>query len=290
MLYQILALLIWSSSLIVGKMTYSMMDPALVVQARLIIAMICVLPLFLRRWKKIDKPMRKQLWWLAFFNYTAVFLLQFIGLKYTSAASAVTMIGLEPLLVVFIGHFFFKDRAQWFHWLFGVVAFIGVATMINGGKQADGINNINLWGCLLVLSAGIIFACVLRWTQAVVARVSNQSYTSATIVLGTITTLPFTLLLTENWHVNFNPPGLFGLLYLALGCSWLAFWLWNKGLNSVDANVSGILVALEPLFGILFAVILLGETLSFSTALGITLIMIATLGSSFLPKILKKSV
>ncbi|PRI26093.1 threonine and homoserine efflux system, partial [Haemophilus influenzae] len=95
MLYQILALLIWSSSLIVGKLTYSMMDPVLVVQVRLIIAMIIVMPLFLRRWKKIDKPMRKQLWWLAFFNYTAVFLLQFIGLKYTSASSAVTMIGLE---------------------------------------------------------------------------------------------------------------------------------------------------------------------------------------------------
>lgn len=46
MLYQILALLIWSSSLIVGKLTYSMMDPVLVVQVRLIIAMIIVMPLF----------------------------------------------------------------------------------------------------------------------------------------------------------------------------------------------------------------------------------------------------
>ena len=53
---------------------------------------------------------------------------------------------------------------------------------------------------------------------------------------------------------------------------------------------SGILVALEPLFGILFAVSLLGETLSFSAALGITIIMLATLGSTLLPKILKKSV
>lgn len=290
MLYQILALLIWSSSLIVGKLTYSMMDPVLVVQVRLIIAMIFVLPLFLRRWKKIDKPMRKQLWWLAFFNYTAVFLLQFIGLKYTSASSAVTMIGLEPLLVVFIGHFFFKDKAKWFHWLFGAMAFIGVAVMINGGQRDDGINHINVWGCLLVLSAGIIFAGVLRWTQNVVARVSNEAYTSATIVLGTFTTLPFALILTESWQVEFNLYGIFGLLYLSIGCSWLAFWLWNKGLNSVDANISGILVALEPLFGILFAVSLLGETLSFSAALGITIIMLATLGSTLLPKILKKSV
>ena len=231
--------------------------------------------------------MRKQLWWLAFFNYTAVFLLQFIGLKYTSASSAVTMIGLEPLLVVFVGHFFFKDKAKWFHWLFGAMAFIGVAILINGGKNNEGIDNISLFGCLLVLSAGIIFAAVLRWTQRVVAKVSTQAYTSVSIVLGTITTLPFTLLLTENWQISLNSTGIAGLLYLAIGCSWLAYWLWNKGLNSVDANISGILVALEPLFGILFAISLLGETLSFSAALGITIIMLATLGSTLLPKLLK---
>lgn len=290
MIYQIIALLLWSSSLIAAKFTYSMMDPVLVVQVRLIIAMFLVLPLFFRRWKRIEKPMRKQLWWLAFFNYTAVFLLQFIGLKYTSASSAVTMIGLEPLLVVFVGHFFFKDKAKWFHWLFGTMAFLGVAVMINGGQHNDGINNISLFGCILVLTAGVVFASVLRWTQAVIAKVSTQAYTATTIVLGAITTLPFTLLLTESWEVNLNGYGIAGLIYLAVGCSWLAYWLWNKGLNNVDANLSGILVSLEPLFGILFAVLLLGETLSFSTALGIGIIMLATLGSTLLPKFLKKSV
>ncbi|BFU61109.1 MULTISPECIES: DMT family transporter [Rodentibacter] len=290
MIYQIIALLLWSSSLIAAKFTYSMMDPVLVVQMRLIIAMFLVIPLFLRRWKKIDKPLRKQLWWLAFFNYTAVFLLQFIGLKYTSASSAVTMIGLEPLLVVFVGHFFFKDSAKWFHWLFGALAFIGVAVMINGGQHSEGINEISLLGCLLVLSAGVVFACVLRWTQSVIAKVSAQAYTSVTIVLGTITTFPFTLLLTESWEINLTGYGIAGLFYLAIGCSWLAYWLWNKGLNSVNANLSGILVSLEPLFGILFAVLLLGETLSFSTLFGIMLIMFATLGSTLLPKFLKKSV
>ena len=139
------------------------------------------------------------------------------------------------------------------------MAFIGVAILINGGKNNEGIDNISLFGCLLVLSAGIIFAAVLRWTQRVVAKVSTQAYTSVSIVLGTITTLPFTLLLTENWQISLNSTGIAGLLYLAIGCSWLAYWLWNKGLNSVDANISGILVALEPLFGILFAVSLLGE-------------------------------
>ncbi len=90
-----------------------MMDPVLAVQVRLIIANI-VMPLFTSLEKLINQCV-KQLWWLAFFNYTAVlFLLQFIGPKYTSASSAVTMIGLEPLLAVFVGHFFLKTKQNGF--------------------------------------------------------------------------------------------------------------------------------------------------------------------------------
>ncbi len=59
MIYQIIPLLIRGSSLIIGKLNYSMMDPVLVVQLRSIIAKIIVMPLFLSSWKKIDKPMRK---------------------------------------------------------------------------------------------------------------------------------------------------------------------------------------------------------------------------------------
>ena len=81
MIYQILALFIWSSAFVAAKYTFTMMDTILMIQARLFMAAIIVMPLFFRRWKGVSKPMRKQLWWLGFFNYTATFLLQFIGLK-----------------------------------------------------------------------------------------------------------------------------------------------------------------------------------------------------------------
>ncbi len=42
---------------------------------------------------------------MSFVNYVLTLLLQFVGLKYTSAASASVIVGLEPLLMVFVGHF-----------------------------------------------------------------------------------------------------------------------------------------------------------------------------------------
>lgn len=160
MRYILIALFLWSSSFVAGKYTYSMLDPVLMVQMRLIIASFIVFPMFVRVWKRVPKTVRPQVWWLGFLNYPAIFLLQFIGLSHTSASSASTMLGLEPFLVVLIGHFFFGDKAKTHHWIFGLVAFLGVVLLIYGGEETG---NISLFGCSLVLLAGIVFAACLRW-------------------------------------------------------------------------------------------------------------------------------
>ena len=138
MIYQILSLLIWGSSFIAAKYSYEMLDAALMVEARLLIAALMVLPSCYRHFGKIPRREWKPLLWIAFINYVVVLLLQFIGLKYTSAASAITMVGLEPLLVVFVGHFFFNDKAKIYHWICGAAAFVGIGMMVLGGAEEGG--------------------------------------------------------------------------------------------------------------------------------------------------------
>ena len=286
MRYILIALFLWSSSFVAGKYTYSMLDPVLMVQMRLIIASFIVFPMFVRVWKRVPKTVRPQVWCLGFLNYPAIFLLQFTGLSHTSASSASTMLGLEPFLVVLIGHFFFGDKAKTHHWIFGLVAFLGVVLLIYGGEETG---NISLFGCSLVLLAGIVFAACLRWTQRIIVQLTAQVYTTSSIVLGTITCLPFTLWLTQSWDIHWNWLGLAGLLYIGIGCSWLAYYLWNKGINSVDSNLAGILVSLEPVFAIMLAVLLLGENISPLSWLGILAVVSTTLISSIYPRLLRNA-
>ncbi|WP_392387055.1 EamA family transporter [Basilea psittacipulmonis] len=49
---------------------------------------------------------------LGFLTYPATFLLQFLGLSLTSASSAATVIGLEPLMVAIVGAIFFKEKIR----------------------------------------------------------------------------------------------------------------------------------------------------------------------------------
>ncbi|HEZ4583934.1 TPA: DMT family transporter, partial [Neisseria meningitidis] len=135
MFYQILALIIWSSSFIAAKYVYGGIDPALMVGVRLLIAALPALPACRRHVGKIPREEWKPLLIVSFVNYVLTLLLQFVGLKYTSAASASVIVGLEPLLMVFVGHFFFNDKARAYHWICGAAAFAGVALLMAGGAE-----------------------------------------------------------------------------------------------------------------------------------------------------------
>ncbi|WP_155518014.1 EamA family transporter, partial [Acinetobacter pittii] len=71
-----------------------------------------------------------------------------LGLKYTSASSATTMIGIEPFMVVFMGYFFFKNKTSKMDWVLGALTFIGVL-IVAWSSQQD--HSINLFGCFLVI-------------------------------------------------------------------------------------------------------------------------------------------
>ncbi|MCP2040521.1 drug/metabolite transporter (DMT)-like permease [Neisseria sp. HSC-16F19] len=280
--YQIIALLLWSSSFVAAKYVYTMMDAVWMVQIRLLIAALLVLPVCRRHIGKIPKSSWKALLILAFLHHVAVLLLQFIGLRYTSAASAVTIIGLEPLLMVFVGHFFFKDRARWYQWLFGALAFAGVAVLIAGGAEEGG--DISLLGCMLVLLAGVLFAYIWRPTRKLIDEIGTPAYTSVSFLLAVPMCFPFAYFLAESHEIHWNSAGVIGMLYLGIGCSWLAYWLWNIGMNKVSANVSGILTALEPVFGVLLAVLILGEHISALSGAGIALVIAATFLAVVFPR------
>lgn len=285
MLFQILALFMWGSSFIAAKFSYAMLDPALMVQVRLLIAALVVLPTARRYLGRIPRAQWKPLLRLSFANYVLVLMLQFIGLKYTSAASAVTIIGLEPILMVFVGHFFFNDKAKWYHWVCGVLAFLGVAVMIAGGAEEGG--EISLFGCLLVFLAGLVFALIMRPTQKLIADIGAPAYTSVSLLAAAVLCLPFTLLLTDSFAVDWSVSGTLAVVYLGVGCSWFAYWLWNKGMDRVPANVSGILISMEPVLGLLMAVVLLGETVSAVSAWGMVMILASAFAVVALPRWLK---
>lgn len=282
MFYLLLASFLWGTSFIAGKFAYETLDPALVVLFRLIIAGVILFPITLRFIKENSKSDVdwKKIALLGFLTYPATFLLQFIGLQYTSASSAATMIGIEPLMVILIGQLFFKEKASLTIWLLGIIAFIGVFLLVGLSDNEE----ISLIGCLLVLASTIVVALWLRLSKSVLGNLNPKVYTALSLQLGTLIGLPFMLLLVKDWNINFSYSSIIALLYLGIGCSLFANWAWNKGLSETETNKSGIFLALEPVFGVLFSIILLNDSLSFTSWVGVALVILSAAVCLVLPK------
>ena len=282
MFYLLLASFLWGTSFIAGKFAYETLDPALVVLFRLIIAGVILFPITLRFIKENSKSAVdwKKIALLGFLTYPATFLLQFIGLQYTSASSAATMIGIEPLMVILIGQLFFKEKASLTIWLLGIIAFIGVFLLVGLSDNEE----ISLIGCLLVLASTIVVALWLRLSKSVLGNLNPKVYTALSLQLGTLIGLPFMLLLVKDWNINFSYSSIIALLYLGIGCSLFANWAWNKGLSETETNKSGIFLALEPIFGVLFSIILLNDSLSITSWVGVALVILSAAVCLVLPK------
>ena len=190
------------------------------------------------------------------------------------------MIGIEPLMVILIGQHFFKEKASLTIWLLGIIAFIGVFLLVGLSDSEE----ISLIGCLLVLASTIVVALWLRLSKSVLGNLNPKVYTALSLQLGTLIGLPFMLLLVKDWNINFSYSSIIALLYLGIGCSLFANWAWNKGLSETETNKSGIFLALEPVFGVLFSIILLNDSLSFTSWVGVALVILSAAVCLVLPK------
>lgn len=271
MFYLLVASLLWGTSFIAGKYAEEFASPELVVLLRFLIASLFIAHIAIKHLRKLDKKLIIQLLFVAFLTYPLTFLLQFIGLQYTNASNAVTMLGIEPLIVVLAGHFFFKEKATYLQIAMALLAFLGVLLVM--GKPD--LSNDNFIGCAIVFSSTLVIAVWLRMAKNLMTILPKGAYTPVTLLLGFLLTIPCVLLINQDWSIHVSHTGIASVVYLGIGCSLLASWAWNKGLSMSTANDTGIFLALEPVFGVLFGIALLGDRPGFYAGVGIILVLSA---------------
>ncbi|QLB15797.1 multidrug DMT transporter permease [Mannheimia granulomatis] len=280
MIYLLLAVLIWASSFIVGKFAVMEFDPIQIMQIRLTFAALIALPFANRVYRQIPQNQSIKVWLVSFLTLPLCVILQFAGLKLTSASSAVALLGLNPLLTVLVGYFCFKKRATRLDFILSLLACIGILVMVLGG---DDSGVINAFGLLLVVLGSLSFIIGMYISKDIMQSVRVTDLTYIMLVQGAITALPLTLLLSPTWQLSSSLSAWASVAYLGLICSFLAMLLWNKGINQSSPILAGILLALEPVFGILMAMLFLSETLSLTTWIGIIIVICTALLSVLLP-------
>jgi drug/metabolite transporter (DMT)-like permease len=197
--------------------------------------------------------------WSAFFEAVKVSSVA-VGLLSYATFPAFTVL-LEPALA--------KQRLDGSNLLFAAVTLFGVFLVVPRFALAEPLLRGVLWGLL----SGVTFAFLAILNKSLSRRQPSLRIAFYQDLFAGVALLPFLIRATPTWTGR----DLALLAVLGVACTALAHTLFIRGMRGVSAQTASLVASLEPVYGILFALILLGEVPTARTVLGGAVILGAVL-------------
>lgn len=174
-----------------------------------------------------------------------------------------------PLFTSFLEPLFFKERLVLSNVIFALFCILGVFLIIPRFDTANSIFQGVLWG----LAAGLTFSILTILNHWLAQRISYLQIAFYQDLSATLFLLPFLIWIP----LHLNTKNLALLIVLGVLCTAAAHSLFIKGMRQVKAQTAAIISALEPVYGILLAILLLKEMPSLRTILGGAVILCAAI-------------
>ena len=255
--------LLWGSAMSFGKLALEAFNPLFLVGARLIIAFLVFTPIVLLRfWPvRVAKKDIPVLILLVLCDPTGFFMFEALGLQYTAASQASMMCALAPLLNVVAAWIILRERVSLRTFIAFIIAVGGVSALTLSSEQSSHATNPLLGNFFIFLS----LCCSAAFF--IIIRSLGGRYPATMLVwiqcLGSsLIFTPIILLNPDCWPTSFEPGPTLSMIYLGIGVTFLAQFTCAYGLAHLTVTRMSTLSNLIPVIGLIFAIVMLGETLT----------------------------
>jgi drug/metabolite transporter (DMT)-like permease len=200
----------------------------------------------------------------------------FESIQVSSVAVGLVTFSSFPLFVTFLEPLFFKERLQRRDLMTAALVVLGLLLVVPAYSFANRVTLGAFWG----ICSGASFAALALMNRRFSRR--NASISTALSIAAVQNSVAALLLLPFVWGAgdSYKTTDLFYLAFLGIFCTALAHALFISGLARIRAQTASVLAGLEPVYGILFAFLLLGERPALRTLLGGGIILAAVFGAS----------
>jgi drug/metabolite transporter (DMT)-like permease len=204
----------------------------------------------------------------------------FYGFKHTSISSAVMLYNMAPVYVMIFAPLVLKEAISKIQIAVIFISFLGLFLIV-GHNLLEGYGYM---GLALSAVSGMLYANIVLINRSIKVRLDNQTATFVQIFTAMLVLLPFvliegnilTVVYLDAMAVTYTI--LLGILHT--GVAYTLYFSLYRHMKSVEIVSYSYL---EPLFGILFSVLFVGEILTFPQIIGGILI----LGSTYIGEMLK---
>jgi len=264
---------LWGSSFGAIKIALHGVTPLTVMSVRILLAGAALLLLILVR--KTPFPRGIQNWikigWMALFGTLIPFFLVPWGQLQIDSSLAAILMAVNPLFALTLGHFFSDHESFTLRQLLAMlVGFSGILLVF--GENAISSINGNIWAQLAVIGAGFCYTI----SGVIVSRVrgaSADSVSASIFICSSVIVFPLWMILEQPWSLHFETESLLALTHLGLVSTGMAFLMRYYIILRAGAVFLSYVAFIIPMFGILFGILFLGETISVNTMGAVVLIL-----------------
>lgn len=266
-----IAIISFSSYEVVSKTVIGYIDASQLTFIRFLTGGLFLLPFALRDLKKHSRKMSGRdllsMAALGVLNVVISMNMIQIGYQYTNANLSAIIISANPIIVALISAIILKEQLP-------LKKMIGLAIGISGVLVAmGGTGNMSrpgiVLGIVLQVLGMIAFSFYTVFGKKTSQKLGSSAMTAFTDLFGAAAVLP--LMMAQGIHpFAFELAPIWGqMLYICIGNTGIAFFLYFKALESLDTSLGAMSFLVKPLLASLIAAVFLGEALSVSLFLGI---------------------
>ena len=264
---------LWGSSFGAIKIALHGVTPLTVMSVRILLAGAALFLLIQVR--KTPFPRGIQNWikigWMALFGTLIPFFLVPWGQLQIDSSLAAILMAVNPLFALTLGHFFSDHESFTLRQLLAVlIGFSGILLVF--GENAISSINGNIWAQLAVIGAGFCYTI----SGVIVSRVrgaSADSVSASIFICSSVIVFPLWMILEQPWSLHFETESLLALTHLGLVSTGMAFLMRYYIILRAGAVFLSYVAFIIPMFGILFGILFLGETISVNTMGAVVLIL-----------------
>ncbi|ANC20368.1 membrane protein [Bacillus cereus] len=279
-----LAASIWGGMYVVSKYVLDFIPPLTLVWLRFIIAFVVLYGILKLAEKKQKKKVtiRKKDWllfaWIGFIGYFISITCQFIGTKLSDAHTGSLVTSATPAFIVIFAALILKEKLTARRLLSTIIATIGVIIVIGWDIEIGSY----FIGTIILVGAAITWALLSIYVKIASIQFSSLVITTYAIFFSLFFITPFMIGELQAASIGtVNTYVILGVLYLGIVSTAGAFFLWNKGLELLDASIGSLFFFFQPIVGSLLGWLLLNETLNSNFFIGGILIICSVFITTF---------
>ena len=271
----ILAGVLWGTSFPIIKIGLNTINPFAFLFWRFLVSAVTLLVVMLLLGKLQFKIANKKL--LVFLGIAngAGYLLQYAAMGYTSVAKAALFINLSAMWVAILSPILLSEsfsRKKIIGVLFGLAGIVFVSTNLDFSTLGEG----QLIADLMLIVSGVAWALFMIYNKKLIMHSTSATFQWMTwVLLFTLFTIaPFAGLAGQGFFA-LSGWAWVAIVYTAIVCWVIPYYLWLEGLKYLSASTSTILLLSEIVVAVVASVLVLKEPVTVFSTVGALLIIIA---------------